>query len=155
MSGVRSDQPATGLRNKELSKGPEIDGRTRPKSVLCSTPRLVGRIAFCRLSFPSLSSLSKVGSSQTFFLLATSWAQGLQSAASPVVVSSFLTDPIGSGVKGFEPLHAGTKNRCLTTWLYSIRSVLGRGGGEKQGSKNEPCKDAGIQQVSCKVLPLL
>jgi hypothetical protein len=28
-------------------------------------------------------------------------------------------------------LHAGTKNRCLTTWLYSIRSVPGeRGKGE-------------------------
>ena len=40
-----------------------------------------------------------------------------------------------SGVKGFEPLHVGTKNRCLTTWLYSIR--LPEGGKEKQGSKNE------------------
>lgn len=36
VSGVRSDQPATGLRNKELSKGQEIDRRTWPKSVLCS-----------------------------------------------------------------------------------------------------------------------
>lgn len=28
-------------------------------------------------------------------------------------------------------MHAGTKNRCLTTWLYSIRSVPGeRGKGE-------------------------
>lgn len=26
----------------------------------------------------------------------------------------------GTGVKGFEPLHAGIKNRCLSTWLYSI-----------------------------------
>ena len=40
VSGVRSDQPATGLRNRELSKGQEIDGRTWPKSVLCS--RLAG-----------------------------------------------------------------------------------------------------------------
>ena len=24
------------------------------------------------------------------------------------------------GVKGFEPLHVGIKNRCLSTWLYSI-----------------------------------
>ena len=23
------------------------------------------------------------------------------------------------GVKGFEPLHVGIKNRCLSTWLYS------------------------------------
>ena len=29
----------------------------------------------------------------------------------------------------------------------------GRGGREKQGSKNEPCKNAGISQVSSKVLP--
>ncbi|KAK9010980.1 hypothetical protein V6N11_043841 [Hibiscus sabdariffa] len=36
VSGVRSDQPATGLWNKELSKGQEIDRRTWPKSVLCS-----------------------------------------------------------------------------------------------------------------------
>jgi hypothetical protein len=25
-----------------------------------------------------------------------------------------------AGVKGFEPLHGGIKNRCLTTWLYSM-----------------------------------
>ena len=31
VSGVRSDQPATGLQNKELSKGQEIDRRTWPK----------------------------------------------------------------------------------------------------------------------------
>ena len=24
-----------------------------------------------------------------------------------------------AGVKGFEPLNVDTKNRCLTTWLYS------------------------------------
>ena len=27
------------------------------------------------------------------------------------------------GVKGFEPLHLGTKNRRLSTWLYSIQHV--------------------------------
>ncbi|KAL4316440.1 hypothetical protein AHAS_Ahas15G0285300 [Arachis hypogaea] len=40
------------------------------------------------------------------------WAQGQQSAASPVVDSSFLTDSIGcsqSGVKGFEPLHVDSR----------------------------------------------
>lgn len=36
VSGVRSDQPATGLRNKELSKGQDILSLTWPKSVLCS-----------------------------------------------------------------------------------------------------------------------
>jgi hypothetical protein len=42
-------------------------------------------------------------------------------------------------------LHAGTKNRCLTTWLYSKRSVPGeRGKGEAGLEENEPCKDAGI-----------
>ena len=53
VSGVRSDQPATGLRSKELSKGQEIDRRTWPKSVLCSTPRVswLEGIAFYRLSF--------------------------------------------------------------------------------------------------------
>ncbi|KAI3668506.1 hypothetical protein L1987_88508 [Smallanthus sonchifolius] len=30
LSRVRSDQPATGLRNKELSKGQEIDERNWP-----------------------------------------------------------------------------------------------------------------------------
>jgi hypothetical protein len=28
-------------------------------------------------------------------------------------------------------LHAGTKNRCLTTWLYSIRLLDGRTNGER------------------------
>lgn len=83
-----SDLPATGLRNKELSKGQEIDKRTWPKSVLCSIPRLEGFLSAICLS---LLSLLKVGESQTFGLR----AQGLQSAASPVAVSSFLTDPIG------------------------------------------------------------
>lgn len=45
-------------------------------------------------------------------------------------------------------MHAGTKNRCLTTWLYSIDQfwTVGTGGGgrEKQGSKNEPCKRGDI-----------
>ena len=28
-----------------------------------------------------------------------------------------------AGVEGIEPSHVGTKNRCLTTWLYSTWSV--------------------------------
>lgn len=28
---------------------------------------------------------------------------------------------INSGVKGFEPLSVDIKNRCLSTWLYSIK----------------------------------
>ena len=31
------------------------------------------------------------------------------------------------GVKGFEPLHLGTKNRRLSTWLYSIQYVCAFG----------------------------
>ena len=30
-------------------------------------------------------------------------------------------------------MHAGTKNRCLTTWLYSIRPVLDGKRGEGEG----------------------
>ncbi len=91
---VRSNQPATGLRNKELSKGQTDYVQAEVSIVFNSAGRLVGRIAFCRLSFLSLSSLSKVGSSQTFGLLQA----GLRFLAGnrfPVVVSSFLTDPIG------------------------------------------------------------
>ncbi|NP_064095.1 orf105b (mitochondrion) [Beta vulgaris subsp. vulgaris] len=49
---------------------------------------LVGRIAFCHLSFLSLSSLSKESRKKSNFWLATSWARvsGLEKA-SPVVVS--------------------------------------------------------------------
>lgn len=54
VSGVRSDQPATGLRNKELSKGQEIDERNWPKSVLCSTPRLEGLLSAVCLFLLSL-----------------------------------------------------------------------------------------------------
>ena len=28
-----------------------------------------------------------------------------------------------AGVEGIEPSHVGTKNRCLTTWLYSTWCV--------------------------------
>ena len=28
-----------------------------------------------------------------------------------------------AGVAGFEPAHAGTKNRCLTAWLHPIKAM--------------------------------
>lgn len=72
VSGVRSDQPATGLRNKELSKGQDIFGRTWPKLVLCSTPQvgwLEGLLSAICLSFLSLLLAKKVEKSHTFGLL--------------------------------------------------------------------------------------
>ena len=51
-------------------------------------------------------------------------------------------------------MHAGTKNRCLTTWLYSIRPFLdgrtGRGGREKQGSKKKPSRAKGREDIASK-----
>lgn len=72
VSGVRSDQLATGLRNKELSKGQDISGRTWAKLVLCSTPRvgwLEGLLSAICLSFLSLLLAKKVEKSKTFGLL--------------------------------------------------------------------------------------
>ena len=37
--------------------------------------------------------------------------------------STFVCTSTSVGVKGFEPLHLGTKNRRLSTWLYSIQYV--------------------------------
>lgn len=75
----------------------EEPGRSLTKKGLCSTPGVgwLEGIAFCRLFFPSRSSLSKVGSSHTFCLLQAGLRDCSQPLPSPVVVSSFLTDPIG------------------------------------------------------------
>ena len=37
------------------------------------------------------------------------------------VSKALKVESIGSGVKGFEPLNVGIKNRCLATWRYSIQ----------------------------------
>lgn len=42
---------------------------------------------------------------------------------------------IGWRVKEVEHLHVDTKNRCLNTWLYSIKSVLERGKGRSMAQR--------------------
>ena len=70
----------------------------------------------------------------------------------------------GTGVKGFEPLHAGIKNRCLSTWLYSIvrmacqaDSIRGSGvvcpSEEKRGSdviRNVRISDLKVRRIRAK-----
>ncbi|KAL2900149.1 hypothetical protein RDABS01_025231 [Bienertia sinuspersici] len=67
VSRVQSDQLAIGLRNKELSKGQDICGRTWPKLVSCSTPWDDG---WKDCFLPSQRKLKKSN-----FWLAISWAR--------------------------------------------------------------------------------
>lgn len=43
-------------------------------------------------------------------------------------------------------MHAGTKNRCLTTWLYSIRPVLDGKNGEREGRSRARRTSRAVQE---------
>ena len=47
----------------------------------------------------------------------------LQTSALPLGYTA-INNQQNTGVAGFEPAHDGTKNRCLTAWLYPKHTII-------------------------------